>query len=90
MTKTEILKKAKEDKLKFVNDLSNRDNSFDRNYIRNIVLPEFEKRWPSYRKNLKQLIENLREAKDLISIQRKIDFNQVKVKKNQISIKTTH
>ena len=86
LTKTEILKKAKEDKLKFVNDLSNRDNSFDRNYIRNIVLPELEKRWPSYRKNLKQLIENLRETKDLLSIQRKIDFDQVKVKKNQISI----
>ena len=64
--KSEILAKAKKDKLKFIKDPSNKDISFDRNYLRNKVLPEIENRWPSYRKNLNQLIENLKESSDLL------------------------
>ena len=40
--KSEILAKAKKDKLKFIKDPSNKDISFDRNYLRNKVLPEIE------------------------------------------------
>ena len=85
--KSEILAKAKKDKLKFVKDPSNKDISFDRNYLRNKVLPEIENRWPSYRKNLNQLIENLKESSDLLITYAEKDFNEVKVKKNLISLK---
>ena len=87
ISKSEILARAKKDKLKFIKDPSNKDISFDRNYLRNKVLPEIENRWPSYRKNLKQLIENLKESSDLVSTHAAKDFDEVKVKKNLISLK---
>ena len=67
ISKSEILERAKKDKLKFIKDPSNKDNSFNRNYLRNEVLPKIEKRWPSYRKNLNQLTENLKESSDLLN-----------------------
>ena len=87
ISKSEILARAKKDKLKFIKDPSNKDISFDRNYLRNEILPEIEKRWPSYRKNLEQLTANLKESSDLLLIYAEKDFNKVKVKKNLISLK---
>ena len=87
ISKSEILARAKKDKLKFIKDPSNRDISFDRNYLRNKVLPDIEKRWPSYRKNLKQLTENLKESSDLLLTHAAKDFDGVKVNKNLISLK---
>jgi tRNA(Ile)-lysidine synthase len=86
ISKSEILAKAKKDKLKFIKDPSNKDNSFDRNYLRNEVLPKIEKRWPSYRKNLNQLTRNLKESSDLLTMQAEKDFNDVKLKKDLISL----
>ena len=86
VTKSDLLLKAKKEKLKFVVDPSNKDNSFDRNYLRNIVLPRIEKRWPSYRKNLNQLTSNLKESSILINLQAERDFNEIKLKKNLISL----
>ena len=37
----------KEQKLSWINDPSNRDDRFDRNYLRNRVVPEILNRWPS-------------------------------------------
>ena len=87
ISKSEILAKAKKDKLNFINDPSNKDISFDRNYLRNEILPKIEKRWPSYRKNLKQLTENLKESSDLLIAHAEKDFNELKVKKNLISLR---
>ena len=84
--KSEIISKAKKDKLIFIQDPSNKDNSFNRNYLRNIAIPKLEKRWPAYRKNLSQLIKNLNEANSVLSIHTEYDFNEVKINKNNILI----
>ena len=86
ISKSDLLLRAKKEKLKFIDDPSNKDNSFDRNYLRNIVLPRIEKRWPSYRKNLNQLTSNLKESSILINMQAERDFNEIKLKKNLISL----
>jgi len=86
ISKSDLLVRAKKEKLKFIDDPSNKDNSFDRNYLRNIVLPRIEKRWPSYRKNLNQLTLNLKESSILIKMQAERDFNEIKLKKNLISL----
>ena len=86
ISKSDLLLRAKKEKLKFIDDPSNKDNSFDRNYLRNIVLPRIEKRWPSYRKNLNQLTLNLKESSILINMQAERDFNEIKLKKNLISL----
>ena len=86
VSKSDLLLRAKKEKLKFIDDPSNKDNSFDRNYLRNIVLPRIEKRWPSYRKNLNQLTSNLKESSILINMQAERDFNEIKLKKDLISL----
>ncbi len=53
-------------KLSWIEDESNRDNSFDRNYLRRQVLPLLAERWPSYRERVAAATENLRDyAADL-------------------------
>ncbi len=37
-------------KIKFINDVTNHDNSFDRNYIRNKIIPVIKDRWASLNK----------------------------------------
>ena len=39
-------------KLKWVEDESNQDNHFDRNYIRNKVIPAVAQRWPDYAQSI--------------------------------------
>ncbi|CAL4319038.1 tRNA(Ile)-lysidine synthase [Buchnera aphidicola (Thelaxes suberi)] len=35
-------------KIKWITDLSNHDLHYDRNYIRHIIIPKMEKRWPEF------------------------------------------
>lgn len=46
---------AKRHRLTWVEDPSNRDTGFDRNYLRHSVLPHIEARWPAYRTTLARL-----------------------------------
>ncbi len=48
--------------ISWLQDPSNLDTSFDRNYLRNIVFPELESRWPGLVKNLNQTSRNSRES----------------------------
>ena len=61
---------ADELKLSWIEDESNQNTDFDRNYLRHTVLPLLEKRWPAYRQSLSQSIAHLSESKSLLS-----DFN---------------
>ncbi len=38
----------KENKLNFIDDDSNKDNSFDRNFLRNKIFPLLENRWHNF------------------------------------------
>lgn len=44
--KKEILAYAQERQLNWITDRSNQDNSIDRNYIRNNIMPQLQARWP--------------------------------------------
>ena len=46
---------AERHRLTWVEDPSNRDTGFDRNYLRHSVLPQIEARWPAYRTTLARL-----------------------------------
>ena len=52
ISKKEIIDYQKKYNLKFISDKSNQDNKFDRNYLRNHVIPHIKKRWPSINKNI--------------------------------------
>ena len=52
ISKKEIIDYQKRYNLEFISDKSNQDNKFDRNYLRNHVIPHIKKRWPSINKNI--------------------------------------
>lgn len=55
LPKHELLNYALEHKLNWIEDESNLDQSFDRNWIRHKLIPDIETRFPSVIKNLSQL-----------------------------------
>ena len=52
ISKKEIQEYSKNNKIKFIEDKSNSDNKFDRNFLRNELIPLLKSRWPSINKNI--------------------------------------
>ena len=50
ISKKSILDCCNNLKIKFINDITNHDTSFDRNYIRNKIIPVIKERWTSLNK----------------------------------------
>jgi tRNA(Ile)-lysidine synthase len=47
LSKAEIIQYALANNIKWYDDPSNQQNNFDRNYLRNKILPELQTRWPT-------------------------------------------
>lgn len=65
---------AIENNLQWVNDPSNDETHYDRNYLRLEVLPVIQKRWPSYRQTISRFSQHMREASQLIKQIAEQDF----------------
>ncbi|MGH8661108.1 MAG: tRNA lysidine(34) synthetase TilS [Burkholderiales bacterium] len=65
-TREEILEYAQARKLKWVEDESNQDTYFQRNFIRHEVLPVVARRFPAYRATLARAAGHLAEAAQLL------------------------
>lgn len=61
--KNEIYDYLRNNKLKYFEDETNSDSAFTRNYIRNEILPLFEKVHPEHKKNLQNLFSYFEEIK---------------------------
>jgi tRNA(Ile)-lysidine synthase len=57
LPKKTIIELSRYLKLKFINDYSNNDLSYDRNYIRNKIVPSIKKRWENINKVMNHNIE---------------------------------
>ena len=68
-SKEEILDYINFNNLDYVEDSSNKDNAYSRNFLRNVVLPEVSKKWPGAIKSICQFGETLKEDDDFISSQ---------------------
>jgi tRNA(Ile)-lysidine synthase len=66
VTRNEILEYAKKRKLTWVEDESNQDIHFLRNYLRHEVLPVISRRFPAYRATLARAAQHLAEASRLL------------------------
>lgn len=73
VTRSEIEAYARKRGLQWVEDESNVNTSFDRNFLRHQVLPLLEKRFPAYRATLIRASENLAEAAGLLDELAQID-----------------
>ena len=73
--------------LLYIDDISNDDTKFSRNYIRKKILPIIKKRWPSYSETISRSAYNLSESMKLNDDLAEIDFqNFLMQEKNKINL----
>ena len=65
VTRDEIEAYAKARKLEWIEDDSNADSRYDRNFLRNELLPRLEARFPAYRETLSRASRNLADYSEL-------------------------
>ena len=73
--RAELLSYAQENDLEWVEDVSNTDQNFDRNYCRHTLLPMVEERWPSYRESWSKTVALESESLALQQALAEIDLN---------------
>ena len=72
--------------LEWVEDDSNFDDSFDRNYLRRNILPLVEKRWPGFVKTVGRSGRHLAETSDLMDTLAERDLVEVAVARDVIDV----
>lgn len=65
INKAQIENYARQNQLDWIEDESNAEEKFDRNFLRNQVLPLISTRWPMYRKPVARTIELMQQAKKI-------------------------
>jgi tRNA(Ile)-lysidine synthetase-like protein len=60
--------------LAWFNDPSNRDNRFDRNYLRNEVIPAIRARWPTFQRSLSTTSRLQAEAQQILDEVAQLDY----------------
>ena len=82
LTKDEILKLAKEHGIEFVQDESNADNDYSRNFIRNVILPQIENVYPKATENIALFGKRCEDVLNyVLSL---IDESLIEEKKNEV------
>lgn len=74
-TRREIIDYACENNLSWIEDPSNEQTHFDRNFLRQEIIPVVRKRWFSLEKSIRQVIEHNRHSSDLLEELAEIDLN---------------
>ena len=67
-TSEEIRNACKESEIPFVVDETNSDNEYSRNYIRNVVVPEFKRLNPSFENAVERFASSANEAEDCLDL----------------------
>jgi len=75
VTRVQIERYAKRRKLRWIEDESNDDTRYTRNWVRREVLPRIAQRVPAYRETLARAAANLREAAMLLDELARMDAN---------------
>ncbi len=65
LAKEQLLAYAQQQELNWIEDPSNADSRFDRNFLRQQVMPLLAKRWPGYAKSWQRSQQHLAEIADL-------------------------
>ncbi len=74
---------AREHQLLWIEDPSNADPGFDRNYLRHHVLPAFTARWPQAEANMARAAAHLSEAQQLLAEMAEDDLSHAKTPPTQ-------
>jgi tRNA(Ile)-lysidine synthase len=82
LSRSEIEAMAREAKVEWVNDASNQDDAYDRNYIRHNLLPIIIKRWPNLIHSIGKLSDHLEDEVKLLDDYADELLNHLDVKNN--------
>jgi len=77
---------AQDQQLKWVEDESNQQDHFDRNFLRLNILPQLEERFPAAEQNLALSAQLARESQQLNQDLAELDLQQVNADSNSLSI----
>lgn len=67
ISKKQIINYAIQKKLKWTEDPSNKNIKYDRNFLRNIILPKIINRWPFFKNSVIRSIKNYKEQEKLLT-----------------------
>ncbi|WP_085297671.1 tRNA lysidine(34) synthetase TilS [Cognaticolwellia mytili] len=81
-----IVTYAQHRRLDWIEDESNEDQTFDRNFIRHTIAPELFSRWPSFNQTLSRSVGHCQDAQLLLNEIAEEDFNKVSFSSEVLSI----
>lgn len=82
VARVEIMDYAQRHQLSWIEDESNRDSRFDRNYLRNEVIPQMRERWPSLAATIGRSAWQCQKAQSLLADLAKQDLGSLSVPLN--------
>lgn len=86
-TKNEILRYIKNQKLTYVVDETNYDILYERNYVRSIIIPQIESKFPTFKTKMDSLIDDITEIQKLTNkISSRLTKKYTTTEKNTIII----
>lgn len=86
ISRTQIENYAQENKLEWIEDESNQDNQFDRNFLRHEVMPILANRWPSLLTTINRSVEHCQEGAELLAELAKQDLLECGELNNKLNI----
>ena len=81
-SRAELNEYAQQNQLQWVEDFSNKDTSFDRNFLRQEVIPLLKQRWPSLDRTISRSASHCAEAQQLIDEAARIDLQSMDIDAN--------
>jgi tRNA(Ile)-lysidine synthase len=84
VSRAAILEYATEYQLQWIEDPSNENTHFDRNFLRQKILPLLAERWPSFAQTVSRSADHCAEASALLENLAQQDFNEVRANQNEI------
>lgn len=76
-SREQLLEVAKKHQFDWIEDESNFDTGFDRNYLRHEILPKLKDRWPAMAQTISRVAGHSAEAADLLDILAEMDLQAV-------------
>ncbi|KGJ91058.1 tRNA lysidine(34) synthetase TilS [Thalassotalea sp. ND16A] len=87
VSRTDIEEYAKQHQLHWVEDESNADQSFDRNFLRQRIIPLLEQRWPQIKNTASRSARHCQQAQQLLEQMAQDDLNKVEISRTVLDIK---
>ena len=86
ISREDIVTYAEQHELAWIEDESNQDQAFDRNFLRHTIIPELTARWPSFNNTLSRSVSHCQDAQTLIDELAHEDFIKANINEKVLSI----